>query len=236
VTVAWSTSADLTLLVIAKAPMPGRVKTRLTTEITPDQAADLAAAALRDTLDVVAAAPAYRRVLVLDGAPGAWIPATFEVVPQVAGDLSDRLAGAFALVDGPAFLVGSDTPQLTVDDLWPQGEAAAAGDGPDAVIGLCEDGGFWGIGMRRPCPQVFDGVPMSTARTGAIQREALHRHGFTVGQLRSMRDVDTMDDARAVAASAPGTRFAGAMRRLRQRQVGDAVPVSLPFAVHASKA
>lgn len=200
---------DLTLLVIAKSPVPGRVKTRLTTEISPAQAADLAAAALLDTLDVVAAAPARRRVLVLDGDPGAWVPGSFEVVPQCAGGLADRLAGAFAGVDGPAFLVGSDTPQLGVDDLW----AGFAG-GPDAVIGLAQDGGFWGIGMRHPRPEVFAGVPMSTARTGVAQQNALRRSGFSLGALRVLRDVDTMQDARAVAALAPGTRFAAAVRRL----------------------
>ena len=206
-----SAGAGLTLLVLAKAPVPGRVKTRLTPQVTATQAADLAAAALRDTLEVVASAPAGRRVLVLDGEPGRWVPPGFEVVPQVGRDLAERLAGAFALVTGAAFLVGSDTPQLTVDDLWPDCDRAA---GPDAVLGLAEDGGFWGIGMREPRPQVFDGVLMSTDRTGIAQRNSLRRHGFTVGHLRSMRDVDTMADARAVAALAPRTRFAAALRRL----------------------
>jgi glycosyltransferase A (GT-A) superfamily protein (DUF2064 family) len=221
----------LTLLVIAKSPVPGRVKTRLTPEITPVEAAELAAAALADTLDVVAGAPAYRRVLVLEGAPGSWIPAGFDVVKQAPGGLADRLAGAFAVVDGPAFLVGSDTPQLTVDDLWAGGEHA---EGPDAVIGLSEDGGFWGIGMRRPCPNVFEGVPMSTARTGVIQRNALRRKGFSVGHLRMMRDVDTMQDARAVAALAPGTRFAAALHRLLPRPVRSERGAALPGASGSS--
>ncbi|MBI4941103.1 MAG: DUF2064 domain-containing protein, partial [Actinobacteria bacterium] len=178
-----------------------------------------------------ATAPARRRVLVLDGAHGDWVPPSFEVVPQVAGDLAERLAGAFALVDGPTFLVGSDTPQLTVDDLWAQ---VGADDGSDAVIGLCEDGGFWGIGMRRPCPAVFEGVPMSTDRTGVIQRDALWRNGFSVRELRVLRDVDTMADARAVAALASGTRFAVTMNRLQPG--GGALGTCLPAAVPASMA
>jgi rSAM/selenodomain-associated transferase 1 len=202
---------DLTLLVIAKTPVPGRVKTRLTPQVTPWQACTLAVAALHDTLAVVASAPARRRLLVLDGEPGRWIPAAFEVVPQVGGGLADRLAGAFALVDGPAFLVGMDTPQLTVEDLWPDGGTGVS----DAVIGPAEDGGYWGIGMREPRPEVFAGVPMSTPRTGELQRESLRRHGFEVSELRRLRDVDTMHDARAVASLAPSTRFAAAFRQLR---------------------
>lgn len=203
---------DLALLVIAKTPAPGRVKTRLVPDVTASQASALAAASLADTLAAVGAAPARRRVLVLDGEPGPWVPACFEVAPQVGAGLAERLAGAFALVDGPAFLVGMDTPQLTTADLWPGWDRPSA---PDAVIGLCEDGGFWGIGMREPRPQVFAGVPMSTARTGELQRSALRRCGFDVGDLRRLRDVDTMADARAVAHLAPGTRFAATLRNLR---------------------
>lgn len=85
-----------TLLVIAKEPRPGRVKTRLTPPFTPEEAAGLAEASLADTLHAVAATPATRRVLVLDGAPGPWLPPGFDVVAQCAGGLDERLAEAFA--------------------------------------------------------------------------------------------------------------------------------------------
>lgn len=75
-------NTDLTLLVIAKEPIAGRVKTRLTPSVTETEAANLAKAALADTLETVKAAPATRRVLVLDGKPGDWIPSGFEIVPQ----------------------------------------------------------------------------------------------------------------------------------------------------------
>jgi uncharacterized protein len=201
--------SDLTLLVLAKEPVPGRVKTRLVPAVSPEQAATLAAAALADTLDVVAATPASRRILVLDGHPGRWLPDGFEVVRQVPGGLDRRLAGAFAVVTGPAFLIGMDTPQLTPEDLL----VPLAGP-TDAVIGLCPDGGFWGIGTGRPAPQVFDGVPMSTARTGQVQRARLVEAGFAVTDLAVRRDVDLIDDARQVAAIAPGTRFAEVCRSL----------------------
>jgi len=71
---------DTTLLVIAKQPLPGRVKTRLVPPCTPGQAAALAEAALADTLHTVLAAPARRRVLVLDGEPGPWLPPGFDIV------------------------------------------------------------------------------------------------------------------------------------------------------------
>ncbi|CAM5579726.1 hypothetical protein SVIOM342S_07620 [Streptomyces violaceorubidus] len=94
-------TATTTLLVIAKQPRPGRVKTRLTPPFTPAEAAALAEAALADTLGAVAATPARRRVLVLDGDPGPWLPPGFDVVPQGAGGLDARLADAFAGCAGP---------------------------------------------------------------------------------------------------------------------------------------
>jgi rSAM/selenodomain-associated transferase 1 len=197
------------LLVIAKAPRPGRVKTRLTPPCTPAQAAALATAALADTLAAVARARrAARRVLVLDGEPGGWVPDGFAVVPQRGGGLASRLAGAFEDVGGPAFLVGMDTPQVT-PALLDAGLAALGA--ADASFGAALDGGYWGIGLRRPDPEAFEGVPMSRDDTGAVQRARLAELGLRTAVLPSLRDVDTMADARAVAAEAPGTRFAAAM-------------------------
>jgi uncharacterized protein len=148
---------------MAKEPVPGRVKTRLVPPCTPRQAAALAEAALADTLHAVLAAPARRRVLVLDGEPGPWLPPGFDVVPQCGGSLDERLAAAFAAVPGPALLIGMDTPQLTPALLAVDWEAA------DAWFGPAADGGFWGLGLRRPDGALVRGVPMSTADTGAVQ-------------------------------------------------------------------
>ena len=87
-----------TLLVIAKQPVPGRVKTRLVPPCTHEQAAALAEAALADTLDTVLMLPARRRVLVLDGRPGPWLPPGFDIVPQCGGPLDERLRGVEHLV------------------------------------------------------------------------------------------------------------------------------------------
>lgn len=191
-----------TLLVIAKQPLPGRVKTRLTPPCTPEQAAALAEAALADTLRVVRAAPARRRVLVLDGEPGPWLPAGFEVVPQCTGGLDERLAAAFGAIDGPALLVGMDTPQLTPRLLDVDWRAA------DAWFGPAADGGFWALGLREPDPGLLRGVPMSMPDTGARQRARLVAAGLRVRELPTLRDVDTAADASAVAALAPAGRFA----------------------------
>ncbi|MFG3247725.1 DUF2064 domain-containing protein [Streptomyces sp. NPDC048187] len=191
-----------TLLVIAKEPRPGRVKTRLSPPFTPLEAAALAEAALADTLAAVAATPARRRVLVLDGAPGPWLPPGFDVVPQCAGGLDERLADAFAGCTGPALLIGMDTPQVTPELLTADFRDC------DAYFGPAEDGGFWALGLARPEPALLRGVPMSTPVTGAAQRERLLAAGLRVRDLPPLRDVDTAADARAVAALAPHGRFA----------------------------
>ncbi|MFF5489866.1 DUF2064 domain-containing protein [Streptomyces virginiae] len=193
-----------TLLVIAKAPVAGRVKTRLTAQFTPQQAADLALAALQDTLAEVLATPARRRVLVLDGQPGPWIPEGIEVVPQCTGGLDVRLAAAFALADGPTLLIGMDTPQVTPGLLASGLDFAAT----DAWFGPADDGGFWALGLADPDPALLLGVPMSVAHTGEVQRRRLTDAGLAVRDLPELCDVDTPADAERVAAAAPRTRFA----------------------------
>jgi uncharacterized protein len=206
-------AADVTLLVIAKEPLPGRVKTRLTPPYSPREAAELAAAALGDTLEAVRATPARRRVLVLDGRPGPWLPAGFEVVPQVPGDLDVRLAAAFAGCAGPALLVGMDTPQITPELLRVPCEGLALG-GRAAWFGPAADGGFWALGLAEPDPELVRGIPMSRPETGRLQRERLVRAGLTVHDLPVLRDVDTAGDAHAVACAATRTRFAATFARL----------------------
>jgi rSAM/selenodomain-associated transferase 1 len=198
-----------TLLVIAKEPIPGRVKTRLTPPCTPGQAAALAAAAIEDTLRAaLASARAGRRVLVLDGEPGDWVPGSFEVIPQRGDGLARRLAAAFADAGGPALLIGMDTPQVTPAQL---DAGLAALDGHDAALGASPDGGYWGIGLRRADDAVFAGVPMSAEDTGAAQHARLRALGLRTARLEPLLDVDTIDDAREVAAAAPGSAFARAL-------------------------
>ncbi len=204
---------EITLIVIAKEPRPGRCKTRLCPPLEHHEAAKLAEAALADTLVTVARAGG-RRVLALDGRPGDWLPEGFAVIPQRGDGLDERLAAAFEDVGEPAFLVGMDTPQLGVEQI----EAAVAaldGPGTDAVLGPAEDGGYWSIGLRRPDPAVFLGVPMSASATLASQRARLESLGLRHATIEAMRDFDTIEDAAAVAELCPDSRFAAQLARTR---------------------
>jgi uncharacterized protein len=204
---------DVALVVIAKAPAPGRSKTRLCPPCTPEQAAALAEAALRDTLAAVAAAPARRRVLALDGEPDGWLPPGFELHAQRGHGLGERLGHALAAAGGPALVVGMDTPQLTPRLLRLAASRLAEPD-VDAVLGPAFDGGYWTIGLRRPAKEAFDGVPMSRPDTCAAQRARLAELGMRTVELPALRDVDTIADAASVARDHPDTRFATMFRRL----------------------
>ncbi len=150
-------------------------------------------------------------MLVLDGEPGAWLPPGWEVVRQRGHGLAERLAAAFEDAGAPAFLVGMDTPQLT-PALIRAGLRALATH--DAAFGPAADGGYWGIGLRRPRRAVFAGVPMSEPHTGAVQRRRLDALGLRTAVLPTLLDVDTIAAARAVAADAPASRFAAALAEL----------------------
>ncbi len=211
----WLGMSSLALLVIAKQPLAGRAKTRLTPPCTPEQAAALADAALRDTLQVVRETPADRRVLVFEGPdPEPWLPDGFELVDQRGDGLGERLQAAFDDIGQPALLVGMDTPQLTSLDLLNAADALAD-ERTDAVLGPTHDGGYWCIGFREPVAGAFAGVPMSDAATYACQRRRLDELGLRVREQARLRDVDTFPDALAVARAAPGTRFAQALAGMR---------------------
>jgi rSAM/selenodomain-associated transferase 1 len=210
---------EFQVVVMAKAPVPGEVKTRLCPPLSHEQAAALAQAALLDTMAAVSASSARRRVLALQGSPGIWMRPGFDVIPQRSGHLGSRLAGAiddaWATFPAPILVVGMDTPQLGGTDL----DRAARvlidtpdSAGPSAVIGPAEDGGYWAIGTRRPVFGMFDGVPMSTDGTRSAQQSRLRALGVSCTSTRWLRDVDHVEDAVAVAALAPGTRFAATLQ------------------------
>ena len=200
-----------TLMVIAKDPQPGRSKTRLCPPCRPEQAAALAEAALRDTLAVVMELDVGRRVLVLDGDATRWQRPGLDVIAQRGDGLDERLEHAFADVAGPALLVGMDTPQLTARLL---SEGLAALEDHDAVLGPADDGGYWSVGLRDAPAGSFTGVPMSVAETLSRQRERFSELGLRTFEQPMLTDVDTIDDARAVAAQAPTSRFAGVLAEI----------------------
>ena len=199
------------IIVMAKAPAPGRVKTRLCPPCTPEEAAVLAEAALVDTLTAARSSSADRVVLALDGEPGPWLPAGVDVVSQRGNGFGERLAAAWTDIGGPAVQIGMDTPQVT-SALLDLACTVLEQPDTDAVLGPAEDGGWWAIGLRRADPAVFRGVRMSRPDTGTQQLARLGALGLRTATLCGLRDVDTVDDALAVAALAPDTRFAAAIR------------------------
>jgi len=216
------------LLVVAKAPVPGQVKTRLTPPFTLHQAAALAAAAFLDTLDACREAARLTGadlVVALAGdlahaVPGAAIRsalAAVRVVPQRGEGLAARLAAAHLDASGPfgtTLQVGMDTPQLQPVVLAEGLDRICAPDGPDAVLGLAEDGGWWALGLRRAgAARCLVSVAMSTVHTGADTLAALEVEQHRVEPLACLRDVDTIDDVVAVADRSDG-RFAALARAL----------------------
>ena len=201
-----------TVVVIAKETIPGRVKTRLHPPFSLEEAAELAAASLSDTLAAVSTLGATERILYFDGSILPTGAEGFRVIPQSTGALDERLGHLFDLCDGPTLLVGMDTPQLSRAQLGPVFDEWSSD--VDAWFGPATDGGFWALGLREPTGDLVRGVPMSQDDTGAIQLCRLAAAGLRVRLLPPLTDVDTVESAEAVAAIAPHTLFASAMGRI----------------------
>ena len=211
---------NVTVAVIAKAPEPGRVKTRLCPPCTHDEAARIATAALADTIEVVRATECTRRVIALHGTPEPELHGELDVIHQRGDGLDERLAAVFDDLGGPALVIAMDTPQVTPALL--ETAIARLQGGAAALLGPALDGGYWAIGLRRADPACFLGVPMHTAHTGAAQLDRLRARDLEVSVLPTLRDVDTFDDALAVAAEVPRSRFASAVDAVvRRRDLDD---------------
>ena len=216
--------AQAALLVLAKAPVPGKVKTRLCPPTTPHHAARIAAAAFLDTLDAVLAVPGVLPVVALAGdltnaVDGDQLRVRLRdttVLLQRGTTLGQRIAAAYAdtaaaLGHRPVLQIGMDTPQA--------GAALLAhcleqldGDGVDAALGMAADGGWWVLGAQRPeLADLIADIPTSRSDTGARTLAALRTAGCQVTELPVLSDVDTWEDAVAVAEAVPGGRFAAAV-------------------------
>jgi glycosyltransferase A (GT-A) superfamily protein (DUF2064 family) len=209
---------DLHLVVLAKSPLPGRVKTRLCPPYSPAEAAFLAEASLCDTLAAVLETPASARTLALAGPIGGWLVPGLSIVPQRGDGLDERLAAAFSDAQhcnsSPVLLIGMDTPQVSSELLAQCSAGLLTPDGPDAVLGMASDGGWWALGLRRADSALLLGVPTSTSQTGTDQLDRLLDAGLRVELLPVLTDVDDAVTADEVAALAPGSRFAAAMESL----------------------
>lgn len=192
-----------TVIVLAKRPRPGRVKTRLCPPCSDEEAARIAAAALELTIASALRSTASRLVLACD--EDVTVPG-FETIRQRGEGLGERLTNAFADVGGPAVLVGMDTPQLTPRLIDEALEVIVDGG---SVIGPTQDGGYWGIGLPGESRQdPFARVPMSRADTFEHQIARLRLLGHEPKVLPELRDVDVFADARAVARLVPESSFA----------------------------
>ncbi len=220
-----------TIIVLAKSPVPGRVKTRLCPPLVPEQAAAIAEAALIDTLRVAENTSAHHRYLVVDGTPGAWLPKdVFRVLPQRSGGLAERLIDAFHDVfadlmtrgdlsenaEEPCILIAMDTPQITAE-LLDNAITQLSNDQYGSAFGPAADGGYWLIGLKRPDSRVFEDIPMSVDETGAIQLARLTSLGHEPAVLAMVRDIDEFDDLDYVADTFPDLRVSGVWRTLRHR-------------------
>jgi glycosyltransferase A (GT-A) superfamily protein (DUF2064 family) len=210
------------VLVVAKAPVAGSVKTRLGQVVGMEHAARMAAAALLDTLAACVTAyggtrchlalhgvlaHAERSDELIDAVEG------WTVHPQRGEDFAARLVNAHhdaaAASGAPVVQVGMDTPHLDGGVLAEAGSRLVQRD--DAVLGPAADGGWWLLGVGDPrLVDHLGQVPMSTDRTGELTREALLRAGARVTHVETLRDVDEIDDAESVALAAPDSRFARA--------------------------
>ena len=204
-----------TLLLVAKAPVPGLVKTRLAADVGEATATAVAAAALLDTIETCTLAVGPDRCrLALSGdlaealrddeirtALTGWT-----IAPQRGNGLGERLANAHAEVTGPVVQIGMDTPQVTPAGLLAVADGVEAAD---AVLAPAEDGGWWALALHDPsAATALRDVPMSTPQTYAATRSALEALGLRVAAGERLRDVDHLADVAPVATAAPGTRFA----------------------------
>lgn len=215
------------ILVVAKAPVAGEAKTRLAATVGAEQAADVAAAALLDTLHTVAAAAEVTPVLALTGNVGHAARETelvaaingWHVVSQRGDTFAERLACAHADAGAvgpePVLQIGMDTPQISAAHL---GQMATALAKNDAVLGPAEDGGWWLLGLRDPMQaRLLHDVPMSRPDTAAATLRSLESAGLRVWIGATLRDVDELADAEAVAHRCPArSRFASTWSRLRE--------------------
>ncbi|WP_104199783.1 DUF2064 domain-containing protein [Cryobacterium sp. Y29] len=216
------------IVVIAKECLPGKVKTRLHPPLSLEQAAELAAASLADTLAVASQLPATRHILAFDGVTAPVEASAWEILPQSTGGLDERLAAIFDTLAEPTLLLGMDTPQVSAELLAPV--FTDWGDETDAWFGPADDGGFWALALKNPSGTLLRGVPMSRSDTGAHQLRRLDEAGLSVRVLPTLTDIDTITDAHTVASAAPRTRFARAYAEVRasaRLQNADFLPAAL---------
>ncbi len=217
------------ILVVAKAPVAGLAKTRLAPAFGPGGAAELAAAALLDTLVAVQEADVGARVVALTGDLAdarrageiSRLLEGFTVIEQRGEGFAERLSAAHAeagaLAGAPVLQIGMDTPQVS-PALLSDAAASLTDDGVDAVFGPAVDGGWWALGLTDPgMASALEGVPMSRADTGVRTLAALADRGVVALHLPELADIDSPEDVWSVADQlGEDSRFRMAAERYRR--------------------
>ena len=209
------------LLIFARTPVAGQVKTRFFPHLTPQQACALHAAMIEDTAELATCFPGRRLVLFSEEIPPLRLPPGTETGRQGSGDLGARLTAAltecFAAGAHKAVVLGSDSPHLPPQRL---AEALGALDSADLALGPTEDGGYYLLALRKFAPEIFAGVEWGTARVFQQTRRAAERAGFRVTALEPFYDLDHWEDLQSlVACGATGARRTLAL--VRGLGVGD---------------
>jgi uncharacterized protein len=201
---------NASLVIFAKAPVPGQVKTRLCPPLTPDEAATLHGSLVLDTLERTKAAigkarlPVDRYIACLPSASLAFFKILEErhgvrLLDQVGDDLGQRMHRAFTDLFSrgyrQVFIIGTDVPTLPLSEYH---QAVSLIESHDLVLGPATDGGYYLIGLKSPVPELFTDVPWSTANVLGATRQKASSLGLTIGLLKEWRDLDIAEDLRAL--------------------------------------
>ena len=203
------------LIVFAKNPVPGTVKTRLQRRYSPDQAAAIYRAFILDVIESAGAAPADQRVLAY--APSDAVEAMATLVgdnwrlrPQADADLGARMsqAAADSFSEGAdrVVILGTDAPSL------PDARLTRAFDllrTTDVVLGPSTDGGYYLVGLSQPFPEIFDGIDWSTEHVFRQTVDRIRSAGLRLGLLPPWYDVDTPDELEFLRTHLDAARHAG---------------------------
>lgn len=220
-------AGDQCLMVLAKAPARGKVKTRLASDIGKDAAAGLYRAFVSDLLHMLSRTPYPVFIHFWPPEAGSrvrgWLGPGYELIPQSGGDLGERMAAAFSWAFGRDFrqvvLIGTDLPDLPAASIH---DAFAALEKTPAVLGPSEDGGYFLVGFNRDSflPAVFSGVNWGTSTVLSETAGILKKNRTPVAYIREWRDIDTYADLRQfgrAALAAPGPTAPETLHFMRDR-------------------
>jgi rSAM/selenodomain-associated transferase 1 len=229
------------LVIFAKAPVPGQVKTRLCPPLTPDEAATLHGSFVLDTLErtkaavgklkldmdrYLACAPSSTHVFfkIMEERQGV------KLVDQVGDDLGARMHHVVETMFSRGYrrtiIIGTDVPTVPLDHFK---QALTSLEDHDLVLGPALDGGYYLIGMNKPMPELFVDIPWSTDQVLILTQEKAAVLGLKTALLERWRDVDTLDDLEALIEACTtdskkpknervvSTRTAGVLQALAKR-------------------